>query len=353
MPQMNAALIERHGDVDVIDVKNWERPTPGPNDVRIKVEACALNRADLSLIKGLTGPGIRPKHLPIIPGVDIAGVIDTVGEEAKQASWEPGQPVVVYPGVFCGQCLFCLQGEETMCDHYQIIGEEMNGGLAEYTIVPARNLKRMPQGFSFIKAAAAPATFTTAWRMLINRGQLKPGDKVLIVGVGSGVSTAAATIALRFGAQVYGTTSRAYKAEKALELGFKDVKVGYDSPFDSWILQLTDGHGVDIVIDSVGAETWRQSIRSLTKGGRLAICGATSGDEPSISIREIYQYHRQILGAPCGNLQEFHRVMDLIFDGQLEPSIDRVYKLSEVREAFHRLQSQDQFGKVVVAVMPQ
>lgn len=348
MTMMRAAVVAEHGDIDVIRLRSSQVPEPSVHEVRIRVSACALNRADLSLLAGLSGPGIRPKRLPVIPGVDIAGIIDAAGDQAERDGWKIGESVVVYPGVFCGKCRYCRQGEETMCELYQIIGEEVDGGLAEYVIVPARNLKRMPPGFSPTLAAAAPATFTTAWRMLINRGRLEPGHKVLIVGVGAGVSTAAAAIALRFGAQVYGTTSSASKAQRALELGLKDVQVGYKRPFDEWIMNVTQGHGVDIVVDSVGAATWRQSIRSLAPGGRLAVCGASSGDQPEISIREIYQSHRQIVGAPCGNGREFDRVMDLVFDGMLEPIIDSVYQLDEVREAFRRLQAQEHFGKVVV-----
>lgn len=185
--------------------------------------------------------------------------------------------------------------------------------------------------------------------MLINRASLQPGDSILIVGAGSGVSTAAAAIGWRLGCRVLGTTSQQSKAEKALKLGFEAVQVGYERPFDEWVLEKTGGRGVDVVVDSVGAATWRQSIRSLSRGGKLVICGATSGDRPDISIREIYQFHRQILGAPCGNLREFHRVMDLIFAGHLKPVVDEMFKLANAQDAFRRLKGQDQFGKVVVA----
>lgn len=348
MRRMTAAVVAQHGDVDQLTLQRVPVPEPAAHEVRVRVAACALNRADLSLLKGLSGPGLRPKRLPVVPGVDIAGTIDAVGREAGRTGWTPGQRVVVYPGVFCGECSFCRAGEETMCDDYQIIGEEIDGGLAEFVVVPARNLLAVPDGVPLASAAAAPATYTTAWRMLLNRGRLQPGDTVLIVGVGSGVATAAATLAHRFGARLYGTTSRAAKAEHARALGYRSVKVGYDSPFDEWLRAETGGAGADIVVDSVGARTWRQSIRSLERGGRLVICGATSGDEPQISIREIYQAHREILGAPCGNVGEFRRVMRLIFDGAVTPVIDRIYPLSDVRGAFERLQAQEQFGKILV-----
>jgi NADPH:quinone reductase-like Zn-dependent oxidoreductase len=345
---MTAAVVEEHGDIDKVQVKRWPLPEPRPGEVRLRVEAAALNRADLGLMRGLTGPGIRARHLPVIPGVDFAGRIDAVGEGAAAAGWREGEAVVVYSGVFCGACRSCRRGEETMCDHYQILGEEMNGGLAEFAVVPSGNLKRMPEGFPFDVAAAAPVAFTTAWRMLMNRGGLQPGDRVLVVGVGSGVSTAAIALARRFGARVLGTTREEAKAARALELGVEAVHVGYERPFDEWVRERTGGEGVDIVVDSVGAATWRQSIRSLTPGGKLVICGATSGDNPDISIREVYQQHRQILGAPCGNLREFHRVMDLVFAREVAPIIDRTFALADVRDALRHLAGQAQFGKVVV-----
>jgi NADPH:quinone reductase-like Zn-dependent oxidoreductase len=345
---MTAAVVEQYGDVDQVQIMSMPVPEPGPSEVRLRVKAVALNRADLGLIRGLSGPGIRERHLPVIPGVDFAGIVDAVGAEAAADGWREGEPVVVYSGVFCGRCRPCRRGEETMCEHYQILGEERHGGLAEYALVPHVNLKRLPEGFPFEVAAASPVAFTTAWRLLLNRGALQPGDRVLVVGVGSGVSTAAIALARRFGATVYGTTRDAEKAERARALGADDVLVGYDRPFDEWVLERTDGDGVDIVVDSVGAATWRQSIRSLASGGKLVICGATSGDTPEISIREIYQRHRQILGAPCGNLREFHRVMDLVVAREVAPVIDRTYPLAQVHDALRYLQQGLQFGKVVV-----
>lgn len=345
---MRAAVLDRVGGETRLTTRDWPTPCPEADEVRVRIGAAALNRADLAVLAGLEGPGLRPRRLPLVPGVDLAGTIDALGAGAPTEGWHAGDRVVAYPGVFCGRCPSCRRGEESMCDRYQIIGEERDGGFAEYVTVPVRNLKRMPDGVPFEVAAAAPATFTTAWRMLIGAGGLQPGDTVLVVGVGSGVSTAAIAIARRVGARVLGTTRRAAKADRARELGVADVHVGYDAPFDAWAMEATDGRGVDLVVDSVGAATWRQSIRSLARGGALVVCGATSGDVPEISIRELYQNHRRIVGAPLGNLREFSRVMDLVFAGELTPVIDRRYPLDEIGEALARLADQDQFGKIVV-----
>lgn len=345
---MQAAVLAQHGDIDALRVISWPLPSPAPGEVRVRVRAAALNRADLSIIRGLSGPGIRPKHLPLIPGVDLAGEIDAIGSVAADAGWAVGDRVVVYPGVFCGACRACERGEESMCERYQIIGEERHGGFAEFTVVPVSNLERVPDGVPFDVAAAVPATFTTAWRMLVTCAHLTPGDTVLVVGVGSGVSTAAIAIARRIGATVLGTTSVASKADAACALGASAVVCGYDEPFDDWVMAQTNHRGVDVVVDSVGAATWRASIRSLKPGGALVVCGATSGDEPSISIRELYQNHRRVLGAPLGNRREFRRVMRLVFEGELVPVIDRRYPLTAIGEALGRLADREQFGKIVV-----
>lgn len=346
---MSAAVLEgTDGRRAKLTVKDWPIPAPESDEVRVRVGAAALNRADLAVVSGLEGPGLRPRRLPLVPGVDLAGTINVLGAAAEASGWREGDRVVAYPGVFCGHCWACRRGEESMCDDYQIIGEERDGGFAEYVTVPVRNLKAVPEDVPWDVAAAAPATFTTAWRMLLGVGKLQPGDTVLVVGVGSGVSTAAIAIARRVGARVLGTTRQEAKAEQARTIGADAVHVGYDAPFDDWVIEATAGRGVDLVVDSVGAATWRQSIRSLAQGGALVVCGATSGDQPAISIRELYQNHRRILGAPLGNMREFARVMDLVFAGELAPVIDRRYRLDEVDEALSRLADQDQFGKIVL-----
>jgi NADPH:quinone reductase-like Zn-dependent oxidoreductase len=349
MATMTAAVVREHGDIDAVRIERLPVPDPAPGQVRVRVRAAALNRADLALVRGLRGPGLREGRLPLIPGIDFAGTIDALGADVDPGAWRVGDRVVAYPGVFCGRCWACRRGEESMCEYYQIIGEEVDGALAEYVVVPAANLERVPEGVPWDVAAAAPVAFTTAWRMLITQARLEPGQSLLVVGVGSGVSTAAIALARRVGARVLGTTRDPAKVEPALAAGCEAVLAGYERPFDEWVMERTEGVGVDVVADSVGAATWRSSIRSLARGGAMVICGATSGDDPSFSIREVYQNHRRILGAPCGNLREFRRAMSLVFRGEVAPVIDRTYAFDEVRSAFERLSAHDQFGKVLIA----
>jgi NADPH:quinone reductase-like Zn-dependent oxidoreductase len=343
---MRAAVIDRHGGSEVVTVRHLPIPTPGAHEVRLRVRAAALNRADLGLMRGLTGPGIRPKRLPMTPGIDVAGEIDAVGDAVT--TYRTGDRVVVYPGIFCGACRWCHAGEESMCDHYEILGEERPGGFAEYVVVPAANLERLPAGVTWERAAAVPAAFTTAWRMLITGAALTAGDTLLVTGIGGGVSTAAAALAQRVGARVLATTRDSRKAEAALALGVAAVHVGYDEPIDAWVRTHTNGVGVDVVADSIGAATWRSAIRSLRKGGTMVICGASSGDDPSFSIRELYQQHRRVIGAPLGNRRDFTRAMRIAFEPETRVVIDRVIALDDVRSAFDRLQDGAQFGKIVV-----
>lgn len=343
---MRAVVVHTSGSIDAVGVSDWPVPQPTVGEVRLRVRAAALNRADLGLVLGLTGPGLRPRQLPMIPGVDLAGVIDAVG--ADVTDWQPGDRVVAYPGVFCGRCRACQRGEESMCERYQILGEERHGGFAEYVTVPAQNLLRVPSGVPWDVVAAAPVAATTAWRMVFTAAGLRPSQRVLVVGVGSGVSTMAVSLARRVGARVFATTRREDKVAKALSLGAESVRVGYDTPFDAWVDEVTDGEGVDVVVDSVGAATWRQSIRSLTPGGALVVCGASSGDDPSFSIRELYQAHRRVLGAPLGNRRDFRAVMDLVFRGEVVPTIDARYTLDDLPTALTRLRDGDAFGKLVV-----
>lgn len=325
--------------LEIVDV---DRPEPEAGEVRVQVEAVALNRLDVFARLG------HPEQEDVFPkrtGCDIAGVVDAVGEDVS--GWSEGEAVVVYPGVTCAECEYCMNGEHTMCPDYQIIGEDLPGGLAEYVTVPAWNLEEKPAGLDFITAAAWPITFTTAWRMIVTTGGLRPSETALVLGASGGVGNAALQIAHRLGARTFATTSTDTKAEKVATwasevIDYTDVK------FEERVMELTDGRGVDLVADHIGQETWQQSIDSLAMGGRMVICGATSGPRPDIDIRSVYQRHRQILGAPMGNRQDFRDVYRLIRSGELEPQIDRVVPLDGIVEAHRAIENRDIIGKIVI-----
>lgn len=340
---MRTAHITQYGaPEDALDVVEVEDPEPGPDEVRVAVEAVSLNHLDVFARTGHPGDeGDFPKR----SGCDIAGVVDAVGKEADD-SWV-GEEVVVYPGVSCGECEFCMAGEHTMCHDYEIIGEDRPGGLAEYVVVPEWCLEPKPESLDFVTAAAVPVTFTTAWRMIVTAGELRPAESALILGASGGVGNAAMKISERLGATVYATTSSEEKAAVVAE--HADEVIDYtEVAFDEAVMDLTNGRGVDLVAEHVGQQTWQQSIDSLAMGGRMVVCGATSGPDPDIDIRSLYQHHRQIRGAPMGNRQDFRDVLSLVAAGELEPRIDRVLPLEEIAEGHAAIEDRDVIGKVVI-----
>ena len=328
------------------EIEEIPAPTPGLGEVRIEVKATALNHLDLFVRQALGGPGLREHRFPHVSGCDVAGVVESLGEGVE--GFAAGDEVVVYPGLGCARCEFCHRGETSMCPEYRIWGEQTWGGLADLAAVPSENLLKLPKGSDLRRIAAAPVAFTTAWRSLISGGRLRAGESVLVVGAGGGVSSAAITIAGYAGATVYATSGADWKVDKALALGAHAAVNHRAFPFDEWILEETRGRGVDLVFDSAGASTWSKSIRSLAPGGRLCVSGATSGDRPDMSIREIYQSHRRVIGAPMGGRPDFDAVMALILSGKLSPVLHAAYPLVRVEEALEELENQRQFGKILV-----
>ena len=345
---MRAAHITQPGAPDEsIEIVDVETPEPGPNEVRIRVEACALNHADIFARKG------HPEHEEEFPkrtGLDISGVIDETGSDVS--AWSSGDEVVVYPAQCCLECESCMNGEHTMCLAYgtlaeQVIGESSDGGFAEYVVVPAWNVERKAESLDFVTAAAWPATFTTAWRLIVSGGELRPSESALVLGASGGVGNAALQIADRLGATVYGTVSTEEKAAVASK--WAEEVIDYtETDFAEEIAKLTDGRGVDLVVDHVGQETWQQSVHSLARGGRMVLCGATTGPNAEVDIRSVYQYFRQIVGAPLGNRQDFRDVGRLVAKGELQPHIDRTLPLDGVAEGHRLIEERENIGKIVI-----
>jgi NADPH:quinone reductase-like Zn-dependent oxidoreductase len=344
---MRAAVVREHGGVERVRVEDVPRPSiECQDDVIVRVRACSLNRLDIFVRKGLTGPGVRSIRLPHISGVDVAGEITEVGPEAR--AWSVGDRVVIYSALTCGRCEGCEAGEQTMCRSYRIFGEDTDGGLAEYCRIPRGNLELLPDHVSFEAAAALPAAYTTAWRMVVSTGRLRPDESILVLGAGGGVGCAAVQLGHILGARVFAVTRGSGRGRSVLAAGADRFIDRETEDFESVVRDETDGRGVDMVVNPVGGDTWRPAVRSLTFGGRMLICGATAGDAPEISIREIYQWHRQILGAPMGNRRDFRAVLDLLCRGRLEPFISAVLPLHEIREAHRLLEQGEIVGKVVV-----
>jgi NADPH:quinone reductase-like Zn-dependent oxidoreductase len=321
---------------------------PGPGAVRIALRAAALNHLDLFVIRGL--PGL-PRALPHILGADGAGVIEAIGPGVSGV--QPGDPVLINPGISDYTCEFCRAGEHSLCIDYGILGEHHPGTLAELITVPAHNVRPVPKldpVLSWAEAAAFSLVSLTAWRMVVTRAAVKAGESVLVWGIGGGVSQAALRIAKLRGATVIVTSSSDAKLERARALG-ADVTLNHRTQeIAREVRALTGKRGVDVVVENVGEATWAESLRCLAKGGRLVTCGGTSGNKLVTDVRPLFWHQYSILGSTMGNETEYTAVVDQLGQGQLRPIVDAAFPLERAREAFQRLEQGENFGKIAVTV---
>jgi NADPH:quinone reductase-like Zn-dependent oxidoreductase len=342
---MKAVVISEHGDESVLRLEDRPRPAPAADEVLVRVRAVGVNHLDLWVRRGI--PGVR-YPLPIIPGCEVAGVIEEAGPAARGV--KPGDEIVAAPGLSCNRCRECVSGNEQLCRHYGILGETRDGGCAEYMVIPAVNALPRPMNLSFEQVAAMPLVFLTAWHMLVDRARLRPGETVLVHAAGSGVGSAAIQVARLHHARVIATAGSDEKLAKARDLG-ADETVNYSTP--DWVAQvrrLTAKRGADVVVEHVGAATWEGSEASLAKGGRLVTCGATSGHEVTVNLRRLFFKGLSILGSTMGSRAEVMEVLAHAGAGRLRPVIDRVLPLSEVQQAHRLIERREQFGKVVLSV---
>lgn len=345
MNTMTAAILREHGDRNAIQLEQIPIPTPGPGEVRLRIRACALNWLDVGIRRG---PKFGTIPLPLIGGADIAGVIDALGSGVT--GWQTGDEVIVYPLITCGACEFCRKGEPTTCPEHQIIGEHVDGGLADYTIIPAANLLPKPVNLSFVEAAALPVVGMTAWHMLISVGQLQAGEDVLILGAGGGVASISIQLAHYARARVFTTTSTPEKAEHARKLGADEVFNYRDEDWVNRLLEVTRGRGVDLVQDNVGAITWPSSLRVLARNGRLVPCGSHSGSMVEFDLSQIYHRQLQIRGSNGGTYQDLASALKLVKAGHISPVVDTILPLEQIHEGHRLLEEGEHFGKVVIEI---
>src|SRR5512134_3286287 len=342
---MRAVFIESHGGPEVVRIGELPDPEPGPGQVRVRVVAAALNHLDLWVRAGI--PGID-QTFPHVLGADGAGVVDAVGPGVNDVT--PGDEVYIQPGLFCGHCEFCLAGDESLCVRFRLLGEHVSGTLAERVVVPAVNVYRKPRGLDWSRAAAFPLAYQTAWRLVLTAGGLRAGESVLIHGVGGGVASAALQIAKYAGALVYVTSSSADKLDRAIGLG-ADVAIDYTrESVPNKIRELTGRRGVDLVVDNVGKSTWSDSIECVRRGGRIATCGATSGNDAVTPINRVYWKQISIHGSTMANRREFRLIARLVEGRRIDPLIDVEIPFEEAPAALDRMASGDQFGKIVIRI---
>jgi NADPH:quinone reductase-like Zn-dependent oxidoreductase len=337
------------GGIDKLEITDVpDAPAPQAGEVRVAIRAAALNHLDLFVVEGLPG-GAR--QLPHIVGADGAGVVESIGSGV--ANVRPGDRVMLNPGISDYTCEFCRAGEHSLCLNYRLLGEHLPGTVAELVTVPAHNVAHIPRvspELTWPDAAAFSLVTLTAWRMLVTRAQLNSNETVLIWGIGGGVSLTALRIAKLLGARAIVTSSDDAKLAAAQRLG-ADVTLNHRTQkVAEEVRAFTNKRGVDVVLENVGAATWDDSLRCLRRGGRLVTCGATSGPQVSLDLRRLFWHHWSLLGSTMGNGAEYAEIVRRLGQGQLRPVVDRVYPMTQARQAFERLAKGEQFGKVVVDV---
>ncbi len=344
---MRALTISAHGGLEQLQLCD-DLPTPQverPTDVRIRMRAGALNRLDIFMLGGLPGITITP---PWVVGSDGAGVVDAVGSDVENV--DVGDHVIINPAFSCGVCEYCRDGESPLCIKFGIFGEHRSGTLAEYLVLPSANVYRIPSTISMAEAAAFPLATMTAWRMLVSKAKVKADDNVLIWGIGGGVALAALQICKMLGARAWVTSGSDEKLQRASSLG-ADVLLNHAKvDVAKEIRAQTGKRGVDVVVDSVGSATWKQSLGALGKRGRLVTCGGTSGPMVETDVRRLFWNQWTIMGSTMANDAEFAAMTEEFRAGRLGAVVDSVHKLEDGVEAYRRLQSGQQFGKVVVEI---
>ena len=344
---MRAIVFYEHGGPEVLQYRDdIAVPQPRPDEALIKVRYAALNRLDDFVRTGWRGLELSKPHTM---GSDFSGSIAGLG--ADVTGWQIGQRVVANPTLWCGDCPYCRAGRDNQCDHFAILGEHAPGAYAEFVRVPARNLVAIPGDYPDDLAAAAPLVAVTAWHMLIGAGQLRAGEKVLVVGAGGGVNSIALQIAHLAGATVYAIASDHEKARRACELGAERAIDRQGEPnWSKAVWQLTDKRGVDVVVDNVGEATWSSSLRSLAKGGRLLCVGGSSGYNATTPVNLIFGRDLSVIGSTMGTQAEFETVMSQVWAGRLKPIVDQVFALADYPAALGRMLAGDSFGKILLKV---
>jgi NADPH:quinone reductase-like Zn-dependent oxidoreductase len=342
--------ISAHGGLDQLEFRtDLPKPEPRLGEIRVRVKAAALNHLDLFVVAGMPGVKITP---PWILGADATGVIDAIGDLSgiSDNRLQVGDSVIINPGLSDHTCEYCLAGEHSSCVKFGLLGEHAPGTLAEYITIPARNARSIPKDKPVEQAAALTLSTLTAWRMVVTRARVKRSDNVLIWGIGGGVALAALEIVRTIGATVWVTSHSDEKLALARGLGAENLINYTTTDVGKEIRTRTNKRGVDVVFDTVGEATWPQSLGALGKRGRLVTCGATSGPMVQMDVRRLFWNQWDIMGSTMGNDAEFDAVADEYRAGRLTPLVDSVFDISQGRQAFERLQSGQQFGKIVVRI---
>jgi 2-desacetyl-2-hydroxyethyl bacteriochlorophyllide A dehydrogenase len=342
---MRALQLISHGTPGQFRVADLSALAPGPDEVVVKVRACGLNRLDLWLEEGALP---IPIQLPRTPGAEIAGVIGKLGSDVDD--WRVGDRVAIQSNLFCGQCEFCLRGDESICLKGQMLGVQKDGGFAEEVLVPARSLVAIPNGVDFETSAALTLAGSTAMHMLTNRAEIRSADWVLVMGGASGVGSAAIQISKQLGANVIATASTLEKRNRAMEAGADHV---VDSTSEDWpteVRQITDRRGVDIVVEHIGGKMLEQIFACLARSGTVVTCGATAGREVTMNLWPFFVKQQRLIGSYGRNRADMVATLDWAAVGKLKPMVHKTYKLEETPQAFADLRNRTVLGKAVIVI---
>jgi NADPH:quinone reductase-like Zn-dependent oxidoreductase len=342
---MKAAVITEHGELDKVDPAEIAKPKPDRGEVLIQVKSAALNHLDIWVRRGRRGVTLSMPH---ILGSDAAGVISEVG--AGVDGFAAGDEVIINPGLSCGKCEHCRRGEQSECVSFGIVGMNRPGTFAEYVTVPATNIYPKPSHLNFDEAAALPLVYVTAWRMLMTKAGLKPGQTVLIHGIGGGVALAALQFAKLAGAVAIVTSSSDEKLRRAEQIGADHIINYKVRDVATTVKDITAGRGVDIVVDTVGAATWPVDFSVVRRGGKIVLCGVTSGPKAETNLQALYWNQVTIMGSTMGSDDDFRAMLSAVFAAKLKPIIDSVFPLGKIRDAMARMEQGTQFGKIVLKI---
>jgi NADPH:quinone reductase-like Zn-dependent oxidoreductase len=326
---VKAVRIHEDGGPEVLRYEDAPDPEPGPGDVLVRLRAASLNHLDVWVRKGL--PSV-PK--PRILGADGAGVVESVGEGVEGLA--DGDRVVINPG---------LEHDD---GRITVVGEHFDGTHAELIALPASNIYPLPDELGFEEAAAFPLVFETAYRMLVTKAHVAAGEWVLVWGIGGGLATASLAIAKALGARVIATSTSEEKLARARELGADAAVPTGDA--GARVKEITEGRGVDVVVEHVGEATWATSLAVAAPSGRVVVCGATSGPNPPAALHRIWWKQLTVYGSTMGTKEDFEGAYELVRSGRARPVVDSVFALAEARAAHERLEAGEQFGKIVLRI---
>jgi len=340
---MRAVRFARTGGPEVLEYQEIPVPAPGPGEALVRVHAAGINHLDVWLRSGAL-----PAPLPHVPGSDGAGEVAAVGPGVTEV--REGDRCLIAPMRFCGRCAACTAGAQQLCEGYTVFGTTAPGTYAEYAVAPAASLVPLPEGLSFIDAAATPVAGLTAWHALVTRARLAPGETCLIHSAGSGLGSFAVQIARLAGARVLATVGDRAKVAQAEALGAEVIVRPEHPDLAADVRARTGGRGADVVLDHVGTDLFAANLACLARGGRLVACGTTTGGDVAFNLRALFGPQQSILGARLGSLGELVRLVDLVASGRIRPVVDTVFPLAEAQAAHARMEGRGVFGKLVLEV---